>query len=95
MEPPLQEAAKRLESTTTNGSHSVFENPFARTSPKSPPRDFSADFEYDTMSYAYPRYNDEADLEAHVRAFLNIWQTNNVSQRLAAANANASKIAQC
>ena len=44
------------------------------------------------MSYPYPRYNDEADAEAHVHAFLTTWQANHVSQRLAVLDANASKI---
>ena len=47
-----------------------------------------------TMSYPYPRYNDEADAEAHVCTFLRTWQTSHVSQRLAEQDANASKIAE-
>ena len=44
------------------------------------------------MSYPYPKYNDEADAEDHVRAFLTTWQTNHVSQRLSEADADKSKI---
>ena len=44
--------------------------------------------------YPYIRYNDEADAEAHARAFLTTWEANHVSQCLAVANANASKIAE-
>ena len=32
-----------------------------------------------TMPYPYPRNNDEVDVEAHVRAFLTMWQANHVS----------------
>ena len=52
------------------------------------------DPEYDIILYPYPRYTGEADAEAHVRAFLTIWQANHVSQRLATANENTSKIAE-
>ena len=79
-EPPRQEAAKRLDSSTIVGNHSGFENPFDRASPKKPPREFSANSEYDTMSYPYPHYNNEANIEAHVLAFLTTWQANHVSQ---------------
>ena len=54
VEPPQQEATKRLDSTPTDGSHSGFENPFDRASPKCPPTEFSADPEYDTMLYLIP-----------------------------------------
>ena len=40
---------------------------------------------------SYP-YNNEADAEVHVRAFLTMSQANHVSQCLAATNTNASKI---
>ena len=93
-EPPRQEAAKRLDSSTIVGNHSGFENPFDRASPKSPPTEFSADLEYDTMSYPYPRYNDEANAEAHVHTFLTTWQAHHVSQRLASTDMNASRIAE-
>ena len=33
----------------------------------------------------------KSDVEAHVRSFLNMWQANHVLQRLAEADANASK----
>ena len=49
--------------------------------------------EEDTMSYPYPKYNDEADANAHVRAFLTTWQANHVLQRLSEAYADKSKIA--
>ena len=48
--------------------------------------------EGDTMSYPYPKYNDEADEEAHMHAFLTTWQANHVSQRLSKADADKSKI---
>ena len=47
----------------------------------------------DTMLYRYPKYNDEAEAEAHVHAFLTTWQGNHVSHRLSKANADKSKIA--
>ena len=50
--------------------------------------------DFDTMHYPYPRYADGADAEAHVRAFLATWQANHVSQRLAAAYVETSKIAE-
>ena len=34
------------------------------------------------MPYSYPKYNDEPDVETHIRAFLTTWQENHVSQRL-------------
>ena len=46
------------------------------------------------MSYPYPKYNDEADAEDHVRAFLTTWQTNHVYRRLSEANVEKSKIAE-
>ena len=45
------------------------------------------------MSYPYPKYNDKADAEAHVRTFLMIGQANHVSQRWLEVDANKSKIA--
>ena len=30
-------------------------------------------FEEDTMSYPYPKYNDEGDAVAHMRAFITTW----------------------
>ena len=72
-EAPRQEATQRLDSNTTSGSHSGFENPCNRASLKIPPTEFSANPEYDTMSYPYARFNGEADAEAHVRAFLTKW----------------------
>ena len=38
--------------------------------------------EEETMPHPYPKYNDELDTEAHVRAFLTTWRANHVSQRL-------------
>ena len=49
--------------------------------------------EEDKMSYPYPKYNDKADAEAHVRTFLMIGQANHVSQRWLEVDANKSKIA--
>ena len=46
------------------------------------------------MSYPYPKYNDEADTEAHGCGFLTTWQANHISQQLSKANANKSKIAE-
>ena len=46
----------------------------------------------DTMAYPYPKYNHEADAEAHVRAFLTTWQANHVSQRLLEMDVDKSKI---
>ena len=48
--------------------------------------------DYDTMLYPYPRYNEEADEEAHVRTFLTTWQANHMSQRLAMADVETSII---
>ena len=48
----------------------------------------------DKIPYSYPKYNYEADAEAHVRAFLRTWQANHVSQRLSKANIDISKIAE-
>ena len=48
--------------------------------------------EEDNMPYPYPKYNDEPDMEAHVQAFLITWPANHVSQELAQAAADASKI---
>ena len=53
---------------------------------------FFVDIEEDTMPYPYPRYNGEADAEAHVGTFLTTWQANHVSQCLVADEANISKI---
>ena len=50
--------------------------------------------EGDTMSYPYPKYNDEADEEAHMHAFLTTWQANHVSQKVSEADANKSQIAE-
>ena len=44
------------------------------------------------MSYRYPKYSDETDVEAHIRAFLTTWQANHVSQRLSEVDADKSKI---
>ena len=49
--------------------------------------------EEDTMLYPYPNYNEEADAQAHVRAFRMTWQANHVTQRLSEADAYKSKIA--
>ena len=71
VEPIRLEAAFRVDSTTTStNNHSRFENSFEPTPPRSPLTDFSADSQEDTMSYPYPRYNGEADAEAHIRAYL-------------------------
>ena len=42
-------------------------------------RNFVEVFEEDTMSYPYSKYNDEADVEVHMCAFLTTWQANHVS----------------
>ena len=46
------------------------------------------------MPYPYLRYNEDVDAEVHVHAFLTTWQANHVSERLAMADAEASKIAE-
>ena len=46
------------------------------------------------MTYPYPKYNDKPDTEVHVQAFLTTWQANHVSQGLAEAIVDASKIAE-
>ena len=88
------EAAFRVDSTTTStNNHSGSEDPFEHTPPRSPRADFS-DSEEDTMPYPYPRYNGEADAEAHIRAYLTTWQANHASKRLGLIEANISKIAE-
>ena len=85
----------RMDCTTTStNNHSRFENPFENTPPQRPLTDFSIDSEEDTMSYPYPRYNDEADAEAHIRAYLTTWQANHASKRLRVTEANISKVAE-
>ena len=44
------------------------------------------------MSDPYLYYNNEADAEAHVCIFVTTWQANHVSQHLAEADVNASKL---
>ena len=46
------------------------------------------------MPYPYPRYNGEADAEAHIRAYLTTWQVNHASKRLGMIEANIAKIAE-
>ena len=46
------------------------------------------------MPYPYPRYNGEADAEAHIRNYLTTWQANHASKRLGLVEANISKIAE-
>ena len=88
------EPALRVDSTTTStNNHSRSEDPFEHTPPRSPLTHFS-DFEEDTMPYPYPRYNGEADAEAHIRAYRTTWQVNHVSKRLVMIEANISKIAE-
>ena len=59
-----------------------------------PPRESLEDPDFETMLYPYPRYNDDADAEAPICAFLTMWQVNHLSQRLVVAEANISKIAE-
>ena len=59
--------------TTKTYNHYRFKNPFEHRPPQSPPTDFFEDSEEDTMSYPYPRYNDEPDMKAHIRAYLTTW----------------------
>ena len=93
-EPVRLEATFRVDSTTTNtNNHSGSENPFEHTPPRSPPTDFS-DSKEDTMPYPYPRYNGEADAEAHIRAYLTTWQVNHASKCFGLIEANISKIAE-
>ena len=49
-------------------------------------------FGEDTMSYPSPKYNDEADAEAQMHAFLTTCQDNHVSQCLSEVDADKSKI---
>ena len=51
-------------------------------------------FVENTMSYPSPKYNDEADAEAHIQAFLTTWQANHISQRLSEDDVDISKIAE-
>ena len=44
--------------------------------------------------YPYLFYNNKTKAKALIRAFLTMWQVNHVSQHLAAANVNVSKIAE-
>ena len=60
---------------------------------RSPTTDFF-DSEEDIMSYPYPRYNGEADAEAHIRAYMTTWQANHVSKRFGLVETNISKIAE-
>ena len=46
------------------------------------------------MAFSYPRFNEETDVEAHARSFLNIWNGNHVSQQLPETDTHASKIAE-
>ena len=46
------------------------------------------------MPYPYPRYNGEANAEAHIRAYLTRWQANHASEHLGLIEANISKIAE-
>ena len=50
--------------------------------------------EEDTIPYPYPKYHDEPDVEAHICAFLTMWQANHVSQRLSEVAADKLKIAE-
>ena len=68
---------------STNGSNSDIEHP----DDSNPPQGVLEDSEIDTMLYPYLRHNEEADVEAHVCAFLTMWQANHVSQRLVATDA--------
>ena len=45
------------------------------------------------MPDPYPRYNGDADAEAHICAYLTTWQVNHASKRLGLIEANISKIA--
>ena len=46
------------------------------------------------MPFQYPKYRDDPDAEAHVHAFQQTWEANHVSQRLNAAEAERSKMAE-
>ena len=46
------------------------------------------------MSYPYPKYNDDANVEAHVHVFFTTWKANHVSQRVLEVDADKSKIAE-
>ena len=81
-EPIRFEVAFSTDSTTTSTNNHGFENPFEHTPPQSPPTDFFADSEEEMTLYPYPRYNGEADAEAHIHAYLTTWQANHASKSL-------------
>mgnify|MGYP000255801382 CR=1 FL=1 len=70
--------------------------PIEEESDPTPHLDSTPEGEQDNMSYAYPKYNNESETEARVRAFLTMWQENHISQQLAKpkpeAEAEKSKI---
>ena len=93
--------AHRLQSSPPDTQSRVDSAP---TSPPSPPdvtqpdpNPFSAlpeDPDLDTMPYPYPHYIDGPDAESHIYAFVSTWQANHSTQRLSAAEIEASKIAE-
>ena len=44
------------------------------------------------MAFSYPRFNGETDIESHIRSFVNVCNTDHMTQRLPEAVAHASKI---
>ena len=46
------------------------------------------------IPFQYPKYRDDPDVEAHVYAFQQTWESNHVSQRLTAAEAERSEMAE-
>ena len=94
VEPLRHEVAIRVDSTTTITNHSRFENLSEHTLPQSLPTDVFKNFEEDTMPYSYPRYNNEADAEAHIRAYLTTWKEHHASKHLRMREANISKISE-
>ena len=47
-----------------------------------------------SMAFSYPRYNRETDTTSHIWSFLNVWNANQMAQRLLEAEAHTSKIAE-
>ena len=84
-----------MDSTNTNtNNQSGSEDMFEHTPPRSPLIDFSADSKENTTPYPYPRYNGEADAEAHICTYLTTWQANHTPKRLRMIEANISKLAE-
>ena len=75
IEPSLQESEAQSTTLPDSGSTSDNSSEFEHSEVNNPLWGVSEDPKIDTMSYPYPRYNDDADAETHVRAFLTTWLT--------------------